>query len=117
MFTKEDLLICSSAPHIKDVSLQLYKEFSEDVLFKRSFHYFFNDGTNIVVKFSEWGVYHMLAIQHIDYKIKKDNFFNRIDDGLCFDDFKKENAIKARFREQKARITMFSCLYQNIESW
>lgn len=107
-------MVCNSTPHINDVSLLLYKDFSEKILFKRHFHYFFNDGTNIVVEFREWGIYHLLAIQHINYKIKKDNFFNEIDSGLCFDDFRKENGMKARFRSQKERITMFSCLYQTL---
>lgn len=32
MLTKEDLLVCSTPPNIKDVSLELYKEFAEEYL-------------------------------------------------------------------------------------
>lgn len=38
---------------------QLYKEFCVDILFKRRFHYYFTDGTDMIVEFWEWGVYHM----------------------------------------------------------
>lgn len=111
MLTKDDLLTMDTRPHINDVSLQLYKDFCNDVLFKRRFHYYFTDGTDIIVECREWGVYHMLSIQHIDYNIQKDQFFNYIDSGLSFKDFTINNAIKSRFRTQKERITMFSCVY------
>lgn len=75
MLTKEDLLLQDSLPHINDVSLELYKEFSEDILLKTRFHYYFTDGTDIIIEFKEWGIYHMLSIQHIDYTIPKNDFF------------------------------------------
>lgn len=114
MITKEDLMTINTLPHIKDVSLKLYKDFCTDILFKRRFHYYFTDGTDIIVEFREWGIYHMLSIQHIDYKIPKGDFFNRIDLGLSFDDFTSSNGVKLRFKKQKERITMFSCVYGTL---
>lgn len=114
MLTKQDLLNLNAVPNIKNVSLELYKEFSVDILMKRRFHYYFTDGSDIIVNFKEWGIYHMLSIQHIDYKIPKDDFFNRIDQGLTFKDFVVNSAIKDRFRKQKERITMFSCIYNTL---
>jgi len=115
MLTKDDLLILKSVPHINDVSLMLYKEFCTDVLFKQRFHYYFTDGTDIIIEFREWGIYHMLSIQHIDYTIPKNSFFNQIENGLSFSDFEKCNSIKQRFKSEKQRITMFSCLYDTLK--
>lgn len=114
MLTKDDLLKMDTIPHINDVSLKLYKEFCLDILFNRRFHYYFTDGSNIIVEFREWGIYHMLGIQHIDYKISKNNFFDMIDSGLSFDYFRSTKSIKNRFRDQKERITMFPCVYSAL---
>ena len=103
MLTKEDLLCLDIPPLIKDVSLELYKEFSVDYLLARKFIYHFSDGSNINVEFTEWGIYHMLAIQHINNRIKNSEFFQKIDD-----------AIKGRFKDQKKRITMFACIYNTL---
>lgn len=112
MLTKDELLIQDTKPLIKDISLKLYKDFCTDVLFKRRFHYYFTDGTDMIVECREWGVYHMLAIHHIDYTIGKENFFNKIDMGLCLDDFKANAGIKKRFAPYKERIALFSCIYR-----
>lgn len=98
MLTKDDLLVQNTLPHINDVSLKLYKDFSTDILFKRRFHYYFTDGTDIIVEFKEWGIYHMLSIQHIDYNIPRNDFFNRIDSGLSFRDFTVNNGIKKKIQ-------------------
>lgn len=111
MLTKDDLLTQNTLPHINDVSLELYKNFSVDILLKRRFHYYFTDGTDIIIEFKEWGIYHMLSIQHIDYTIHKGAFFNQIDSGLSFADFSINKGIKKRFNKEKERITMFSCVY------
>ena len=115
MLTKDNLLTQDSLPHINDVSLKLYKDFSIDILFKQKFHYYFTDGTDIIIKFKEWGIYHMLAIQHIDNSISKNNFFKQIDIGLSFNDFTAKNGIKKRFNNYKERITMFSCIYRALK--
>ena len=114
MITRDDLLTLDTLPHINDISLKLYKEFCVDVLFGRRFHYYFTDGTNIVVEFREWGVYHMLSIQHIDYTIPKNDFFNRLDSGLDLVDFTANRSIKQRFKSEKERITMFACVYGTL---
>lgn len=115
MLTKEDLLTQKSIPHINDISLRLYKEFCTDTLFKQRFHYYFTDGTDIIVEFREWGIYHMLSIQHIDYNIPKNNFLQKIDSGLSFSDFQINNSINQRFKKEKQRITMFSCIYNALK--
>ena len=112
MLTKEDLLTCDRAPNIRDISLALYKDFAEEYLMNKVFHYTFTDGTELNIEFTEWGIYHMLSIQHIDGKIGGDRFFEKIKNGLCFDDFKKTDAMKERFKKQKKRITLFACVYK-----
>lgn len=114
MLTKEDLLTLDSAPLIKDISLELYKDFSLAYLLPRKFLYYFSDGTSMNVEFEEWGIYHMLAIQHIDYRIKNNEFFERINNGLSFADFKTDEAIKHRFKLRKKRIAMFACTYNTL---
>ena len=114
MLTKEDLLCLDTPPLIKDVSLRLYKEFSVDYLLARKFVYHFSDGSKINLEFTEWGIYHMLSIQHINSRIKNRDFFQKVDDGLGFDDFKVDDAIRARFRNQKKRISMFACTYNTL---
>ena len=114
MLAKEDLLSLDSTPLIKDVSLELYKDFSLIYLLPRKFLYHFSDGTFMNVEFEEWGIYHMLGIQHIDYRIKNDKFFESINNGLSFADFKVDDAIKDRFKHQKKRLAMFACTYNTL---
>lgn len=114
MLTKEDLLRLNTPPLLKDVSFELYKEFSVCYLLPRKFIYHFSDSSQIEIEFTEWGIYHMLSIQHIDYRIKNDKFFQRIDEGLTFEDFKVNSAVKSRFKEQKKRISMFACTYNTL---
>ncbi len=114
MLAKEELLDLDVPPLIKNISLELYKEFSVDYLLARKFIYHFSDGSKINVEFTEWGIYHMLSIQHINNRIRNDQFFQRIDEGLTFDDFKADYAIKARFKDQKKRISMFACTYNTL---
>ena len=114
MLAKEDLLNLDSTPLLKDVSLELYKEFSLTYLLPRKFIYYFSDGTSMNVEFEEWGIYHMMGIQHIDYRIKNDEFFQKISDGLSFTDFKIDDAIKTRFKAQKKRLAMFACTYNTL---
>ena len=82
MLTKDDLYNQSTVPNIKNISLKLYKEFSEHVLMKKIFTYNFEDNTSIKVDFREWGIYHMLAVHHIKYNIDKNKFFEEINNGL-----------------------------------
>lgn len=114
MLTKEKLLELDAPPLIKNVSLELYKEFSVDYLLARKFIYYFSDGSKINVEFTEWGIYHMLSMQHINNRIRNNEFFQKIDEGLSFDDFKTNNAVKARFKNQKKRLAMFACIYNTL---
>lgn len=114
MLTKEDLLSLDNIPLIKDVSLELYRDFSLTYLMPRKFIYYFSDGTSMNVEFEEWGIYHMLGIQHIDYRIENDKLFQRINDGLSFADFKIDDATKNRFKVQKKRLAMFACTYNTL---
>lgn len=114
MLTTDDLLLQNTLPNISDVSLSVYTEFSEEVLMKRKLHYFFTDETDMIVEFREWGIYHMLSIQHINNKIKNNAFFESVHNGLELSAFEGDRAIKQRFRSQKQRITAFSCLYYSL---
>ncbi len=114
MLTKEELLDLDTPPLIKNVSLELYKEFAISYLMPRKFIYHLSDGSKINIEFTEWGIYHMLSIQHINNRIKNRDFFQEIDDGLSFDDFKMNNALKKRFKDQKKRISMFACTYNTL---
>lgn len=56
----------------------------------------------------------MLSIQHINNRIRNSEFFQKIDEGLAFDDFKVGEAVKVRFKAQKKRISMFACIYNTL---
>lgn len=112
MLTKEDLINQDAKPLLKEISLKLYKEFCEDYLFKKRFHYYFTDGTDIVVECKEQGVFHMLAIHHIDYRITRNQLFSEIEKGLSLSDFASVPSINKRYRKYKERIAMFSCIYR-----
>lgn len=114
MLTESDLLTQDELPTLTDIGLSLYRDFSRNTLFAREFHYFFDDGTDVLVRFAEYGVYHMLAIQHINSRIPKNSFFARIDQGLALSDFELENAMRQRFKAQKTRIRLFACVYQAL---
>lgn len=116
MLTKEDLLMCDRPPNIRDVSLELYKAFAEEYLIGKVFHYTFLDGTELNLEFTEWGIYHMLGIQHINGKIASDTFFNRISMGLTFADFQKKKSMDNRFKKTKKRITAFACTYNCLRT-
>ena len=114
MLTQDDLLVQNTIPLIRDVSLKLYKDFSEDVLLKRKFHYYFSDDSDIFIEFREWGIYHMLAMQHINYRIDNDSFFDAIDNGLDLSTFRSDAGMNNRFKSYKTRIASFSCIYDSL---
>lgn len=114
MLTKEDLLVQNTIPIVNNISLKLYKEFSEEILLKRKFHYYFEDNSEITVEFREWGIYHMLAIQHINYKIDKEKFFEEIDKGFDLLSFKADISMNNRYKDHKTRIAVFSCIYDSL---
>lgn len=51
LLTTEDLLSCDKVPNICDVSLELYKDFSNKYLLDNVFTYEFTDGDSINVRF------------------------------------------------------------------
>lgn len=114
MLAKEDLLVLDSIPLLKDVSLELYRDFSITYLLPRKFMYYFSDGTTMNVEFKEWGIYHMMGIQHIDNRIKNNKFFEEINNGLTFSSFKTDIPTKERFKQQKKRLSMFACTYDTL---
>lgn len=116
MLNVNDLLCYDEYPQSSDISLELYRDFSQTVLMNRKFFYTFEDGTNISIIFTEYGIYHMLGIQHIDNTIRNNDFFNQIDNGLSLASFSANRAIKMRYKGCKSRIRMFACIYQTLRS-
>lgn len=116
MLTTNDLLLQDTMPQWADISLTLYKEFSESILFKTTFRYYTADGKVFDVNFKEWGIYHMLAIHHIDYHIKNEDFFCAIDNGLDFATFRADKMKRYRLMDNKDRIRMFACVYQILKN-
>ena len=107
-------MIQNTIPIVNDVSLKLYKEFSEEILLKRKFHYHFEDNSEITVEFREWGIYHMLAMHYINYKIDNERFFEEIDKGLDLLSFKADVSMNNRYKSYKTRIAVFSCVYDSL---
>ena len=60
-----DLLTIETMPSWSDISLALYKEFSEQYLIPTIFRYYLENGEIIDVRFEEGAIYHILGIQHI----------------------------------------------------
>lgn len=111
MLQSEDLLDLSTMPAWSDISLGLYKEFSQEYLIQTTFRYYLHNGEVFDVHFSEWSIYHILGIHHIDGKISKTEFFHEIDNGLDFDYFNSNRKLKKRFNDFKHRMRMFGCIY------
>lgn len=109
MLTKDDLYNQSTVPNIKNISLKLYKEFSEHVLMKKIFTYNFEDNTSIKVDFREWGIYHMLAVHHINYNIDKNKFFEEINNGLELSSFEETNSMNSRYKKYK-KTNYYVCM-------
>lgn len=116
MLEAKDLLNLSKMPEWSEISLSLYKNFSEKFLVPTVFRYYLENGNILDVRFTEWGIYHMLAIQHIDGKISNENFFEQIDNGLEFDYFMNNSKIRKRFYDFKHRIRLFACTYQIMKN-
>lgn len=112
MLKSLDLLNQASMPQWSEISLSLYKEFSEIYLIPTTFRYYLENGTSLDVRFTEEGIYHLLGIQHINGKISKMNFFEEIHAGLDFNYFMIDKKMKKRFNDFKHRIRLFSCIYQ-----
>lgn len=116
MLHSSELLISETMPSWSDISLPLYKEFSERYLLTTVFRYYLENGRIIDVGFTEWSIYHIRGMQHINGKISKTKFFEEIENGLDFDAFMKDKKSQKRLNDFKHRIRMFGCLYQILKN-
>lgn len=116
MLTIDELLKKDTMPEWADISLSLYKEFSITCLFPKTFRYYLVNGVEINIEFKEWAMHHLWAIHHINYKISKDELFEKIDDGLVFADFTQIKSMKKRLINYRDRIRMFSCVYHILKT-
>lgn len=116
MFTKEQLYVQNTMPSWDDISLALYKEFSVDCLFPKTFRYYLENNLVIDVEFKEWAMKHLWAIHHINSRIDKDKLFEEIDNGLSISSFRATPAMRKRLNDHKDRIRMFSCVYQILKT-
>jgi len=112
MLIVSELINLTDMPQWQDISLKLYKEFSEEYLVNTMFRYYLKNGQVLEVHFSEEGIYHMLGIQHINGKISGEAFFDKIDEGLDFNSFVQTKGMKKRFNDFKHRIRSFACIYE-----
>ena len=94
MLHSSDLLKIENMPFWFDISLALYKEFSEQYLLPTIFRYHLENGKIIDVRFEEWAIYHMLGIQHLNGKISKTKFFEEIENGLDLESFMQNKKFK-----------------------
>ena len=104
MLSVNDLVNLDSFPNMDDVSLSLYKDFSQDILINRKFQYLLEDDTVVNIEFSETCIHHLLGIQHIDRSISPAELFTKVDQGLSFSSFEQNDSIKRRFKDMKPRI-------------
>lgn len=116
MLRSKDLLELATMPLWSDISLGLYKEFSQKYLLSTVFRYHLENGKVLDVHFADWSIYHILGIQHIDGKISKTDFFKEIDNGLDFNHFMTDKRLKKRFNDYKHRIRMFACIYRIMKN-
>ncbi len=112
MLNVKDLLECETMPKWADISLMLYKDFSLKYLISTVFRYHLEGGIVIDVHFTEWSIYHLLGIQHINGKINKSEFFDLISNGMDFDTFQESSKMRKRFFDMKYRIRSFACIYK-----
>lgn len=116
MLTIENLYIQNTMPTWSEISLELYKEFATKCLFPKVFRYYLENDTVIDVVFKEWAMKHLWAIHHINSRIGKDELFDKIDEGLKFEDFMNTPAERKRLNDYKDRIRMFACIYYIMET-
>lgn len=116
MLTIDQMYCQCTMPEWNDISLSLYKRFSEECLFPKTFRYYLENDTTIDVEFKEWAMKHLWSIHHIDAAIKKNKLFERIDQGLDIDDFRTTPAMRKRLNDNKDRVRMFACVYHILKT-
>lgn len=104
MLTKEQLFLQECMPDWGDISLALYKEFSEDCLFSKTFRYYLENQIIIDVQFKEWAMKHLWSIHHLNSRIDKNKLFKEIANGLDFADFRKTPAMRKRLNDNKVQM-------------
>ena len=116
MLTKEQLYVQNTMPEWDDISLGLYKEFSVDCLFPKTFRYYLENEMVIDVEFKQWAMKHLWAIHHINSRIDKEKLFDEIDNGLCIGDFRTTPVMRKKLNDNKDRIRMFACVYHILKT-
>lgn len=116
MLTKEQLYVQNTMPEWSDISLGLYKQFTIDCLFPKTFRYYLDNEQIIDVQFKEWAMKHLWAIHHINSRIDKDKLFEEIDKGLSISHFRATPAMRKRLNDNKDRIRMFACIYHVLKN-
>ena len=64
MLQVDELLELSEMPSWSEISLKLYRDFANKYLIPTCFWYYLANGKVLEIHFTEWGIYHMLGIQH-----------------------------------------------------
>ena len=116
MLTKEQLYVQDTMPDWSDISLSLYKDFSVECLFPKTFRYYLENDLIINVQFKKWAMKHLWAIHHIDSRIDKNRLFEEIENGLDIGNFRATPAMRKRLNDNKDRIRMFACVYQIMKT-
>jgi hypothetical protein len=114
VLTSENLLGANNVSNFEDISLQLYKEFFDNVLCKRLFIYSLDDGRILKLKFEETNLLHILGAQHILGRNYKASKFNKeiIDKSMTFQILEKRNSIV--FNDYTDRFLNFANIYHVI---
>lgn len=109
-----DLLGRNNVSNITDISLQLYKNFFDNVLCKRIFLYSLDDGNKLKLIFDTTNFMHILGAQHIlGIRYKATRFNNEVTAGtMNFQELEKKNSIV--FNDFTDRFLNFSNLYHVI---
>ena len=74
MLHSNDLLTIETMPSWSDISLALYKEFSEQYLIPTIFLILSRNGEIIDVRFEEWAIYHIFEYSILMERFLKRNF-------------------------------------------
>lgn len=114
ILTVNDLLGVNHISSMNDISLNLYKEFFDNILCKRIFLYELEDGKQIKLLFQPNNLLHILGAQHIlGDKYKAAKFNEQIISGdMTFEVLEKKNSIV--FNDFTSRFLNFSNIYHVI---
>lgn len=111
MLTSDQLLGANNVSNFTEISLQLYKDFFDNILCKRLFLYSLDDGSKLTLKFEETNLLHILGAQHILGKNYKATKFNKkiLDGTMTFQELEMRNIIV--FNDFTNRFLNFSNIY------